>query len=52
MKLMDKMMWMGVGLGAGLLYKTYEKDICSFMKKEKRMMNNIINDMTCKSSSK
>ena len=38
MKMMSKMMWMGAGLGVGMLYKTYEKDITSFMNKQKNKM--------------
>ena len=38
MKMMSKMMWMSAGLGVGMLYKTYEKDITSFMNKKKNKM--------------
>jgi len=52
MKIMDKMMWMGVGVGAGILYKKYEEDICSFFNKQRNKMMKEASGIRNKNSSK
>lgn len=45
-KMLDRMLWMGAGLGAGMLIKKHEKDITSFMKKERNKMMKVGSAMT------
>ena len=47
--MLDRMLWMGAGLGAGMLIKKNEKDITSFMKKERNKMMKVGSAMTSSS---
>lgn len=49
--MLDRMLWMGAGLGAGMLIKKHEKDTTSFMKKERNKMMKVGSAMTSSSKS-
>ena len=49
--MLDRMLWMGAGLCAGMLIKKHEKDITSFMKKERNKMMKVGSAMTSSSKS-